>query len=108
MGRVNPRPRHRCLNLEFSLLGAGSLAPRVWRGTAEPTPDSPSSAGYTLKQHRHGVLRWFTSNVNSGLLEAINGLIQAAKARARGYRTTRNFISVTYLIAGKLKFDLPT
>jgi transposase len=66
------------------------------------------AAAYTLKQHCHGVLRWFTSHVNNGLLEAINNLIQAAKARASGYRTTRNFITMTYLIAGKLKLDLPT
>jgi transposase len=27
-------------------------------------------------------------------LEAINGLVQAARARARGYRSTRNFITM--------------
>lgn len=30
------------------------------------------------------------------------------QARARGYRTTRNLITMVYLIAGKLKFALPT
>ena len=29
-------------------------------------------------------------------------MIQAAKARARGYRTTRNLITMAYLIGGKL------
>jgi len=32
----------------------------------------------------------------------INGLIQVAKARARGYRKLRNFILMVYLIAGNL------
>jgi len=36
------------------------------------------------------------------------GLIQAAKRRARGYRTTKNLINMAYLIAGKLDFRLPT
>lgn len=34
--------------------------------------------------------------------EGINSLIQAAKARARGYRTKRNLIIIGYLINGKL------
>jgi len=37
-----------------------------------------------------------------GLLEGLNSLIQAAKRRARGYRTNRNFIAMIYLIVGKL------
>jgi transposase len=65
-------------------------------------------AAWTIKRHWQGILRWFTSRINNGILEAINGLIQAAKARARGYRSTRNLIAMTYLIAGKLRLDLPT
>ena len=65
-------------------------------------------AAYTIKRHWDGILRWFQSRINNGILEGINSLIQAAKARARGYRTTRNLITMIYLIGGKLNFDLPT
>lgn len=65
-------------------------------------------AAYTIKRHWDGVLRWFHSNINNGILEGINSLIQAAKAKARGYRTTRNLIAMIYLIGGKLDFRLPT
>jgi transposase len=65
-------------------------------------------AAYTIKRHWNGVLRWFQSGVNNGILEGINSLIQAAKARARGYRTTQNLITMIYLIGGKLNFGLPT
>lgn len=65
-------------------------------------------AAHTIKRHWQGVLRWFTSQITNGILEGINSLVQAAKARARGYRSTRNFITMIYLLAGKLKFDLPT
>jgi hypothetical protein len=34
--------------------------------------------------------------------------VQAAKSRARGYRTSKNLITMIYLIAGKLDFHLPT
>ena len=32
----------------------------------------------------------------------MNSLIQAAKSRARGYRTSRNLITMTFLVGGKL------
>lgn len=65
-------------------------------------------AAYTIKRHWSGILRWFTSKINNGILEGINSLIQAAKARARGYRTQRNLITMIYILAGKLNFGLPT
>jgi hypothetical protein len=37
----------------------------------------------------------------------INSLVQAAKARARGYRTKRNLIAMVYLLAGKPGLRLP-
>lgn len=66
------------------------------------------AAARTIKRHWTGILRWFTSSINNGILEGINSLVQAAKARARGYRTTRNLITMVYLLAGKLDFKLPT
>lgn len=65
-------------------------------------------AAWMIRRHWQGILRWFISRVSNGVLEAINGLVQAAKARARGYRSNRNLIAMTYLIAGKLRMDLPT
>ena len=61
----------------------------------------------TIKKHWAGVLRWFTSRISNGLLEAINSLIQSAKAKARGFRSTPYLITMVYLIAGKLDFKLP-
>ncbi|MBX6365718.1 MAG: ISL3 family transposase [Gemmatimonadetes bacterium] len=56
----------------------------------------------TIRLHWDGVLHWFRTRVSNGILEGINSLIQAAKAKARGYRSTRNLITIAYLIAGKL------
>ena len=66
------------------------------------------NAAYTIKRHWDGILRWFQSGINNGILEGMNSLIQAAKARARGYRSTKNLITMIYLIGGKLNFGLPT
>lgn len=59
-----------------------------------------------IEAHRLGVLRWWHTRISNGLLEGLNSLIQAAKRRARGYRSTRNYIAMIYLVAGHL--DLPT
>lgn len=57
----------------------------------------------TVKQHWAGILRAFNaSNLHTGYVEAINSLLQAAKAKARGYGTSEHFIAMAFLIAGKL------
>jgi transposase len=61
----------------------------------------------TLKSHLQGLLNAFDSGLSNGRVEGINSLIQAAKARARGYRTTGSLTTIAYLIAGKL-VHLPT
>jgi len=64
-------------------------------------------AAKTIKRHWSGVLRWFVSRISNGALEAINSLIQSAKAKARGFRNSNYLITMVYLIAGKLDFQLP-
>jgi transposase len=59
-------------------------------------------AARTIKRHCDGILRWFHSKIANGLIEGINSLVQAAKAKARGYRSIRNLTTMVYLIAGKL------
>jgi transposase len=44
----------------------------------------------------------------NGIMEAVNSFVQAAKAKARGYRSIRNLKAIIYLIAGKLELPLPT
>ena len=67
-----------------------------------------AAAAKTIKNHWDGVLNWFHSRLTTGLVEGFNSLLQAAKARARGYRSNANFITMAYLIGGKLNFALPT
>ncbi len=58
--------------------------------------------GLTIKRHWQGILNGFDSKLSNGRAEGINSLIQAAKARARGYSTSRNLILMSYMIAGNL------
>jgi transposase len=82
---------------------------KAWYGWAIRSQiDQVKKVARTVKNHWNGILAWFDSRLSNGFLEAVNGLIQAAKRRARGYRSTKNLINMAYLIAGKLEFSLPT
>lgn len=61
-----------------------------------------------VRKHWQDIFWWFISSVSNGVLDVINGLIQAAKARTLDYHSNRNLIAMTYLVAGKLRIDLPT
>jgi len=68
-------------------------------------------AAKTVKRHWSGVLSWYISRINNGILEGLNSLVQAAKAKARGYRTFKNLKTMIYMLTGKLdytKVGLPT
>ncbi|MCP4985933.1 MAG: ISL3 family transposase [Colwellia sp.] len=56
----------------------------------------------TIKKHWDGILRWYNSRINNGTLEGINSVIQAAKAKARGYKLTKNFKNIAYLLIGDI------
>jgi transposase len=57
-----------------------------------------------VRRHLDGIVAWTTSRQTNGFLEAINGLFQAAKRRARGFTRLSTIRTVIFLIAGKLDF----
>lgn len=59
----------------------------------------------TIKKHWDGVLKWRISGLTNGILEGLNSLIQAAKSKARGYRTSKYFKIIAYLVTAKLDFS---
>jgi len=58
--------------------------------------------GHSLKRHIDGILGYFKNYTTSAAIESVNGLLQLARRRARGYRTFRNFQAIAYWIAGDL------
>ncbi|MGH8571917.1 MAG: ISL3 family transposase, partial [Gammaproteobacteria bacterium] len=59
-----------------------------------------------VEQHGDGIIAWHANHLSNGLLEGINSPVQAAKARARGYRNKTKMITIVYLTTAKLQ--LPT
>lgn len=66
------------------------------------------NAARTILRHWEGIIAFAKSRISNGILEGINSLVQAARKKARGYRNADYFITMIYLIAGKLNFNLPT
>jgi transposase len=57
----------------------------------------------TIKNHWDGILRWKESQINNGILEGLNSVIQAAKRKARGYGVS-HFKTMAFLLTGKFDF----
>jgi len=57
-----------------------------------------------IRNHLDGIVAWAQSRLTNGFLEAINGLFQAAKCKARGYKRFSTIRTMIFLIAGKLDF----
>lgn len=73
----------------------------VMRSKVEPM----KAVAEMIRKHFEGILSWVDSRQTNGFLEAINGLFQAAKRKARGYVRFRTIRTVIFLIAGKLDFS---
>ena len=64
-------------------------------------------AAETLKRHRDKILSYFHNRLTNAICEGINGLVQAAKRKARGYKTFEGYAAMIYLVAGKLDLSCP-
>lgn len=59
----------------------------------------------TLKARKTEILAYFEAHLTNAIAEGINSIIQAAKRKARGFRTFEGFACMIYLVAGKLKLS---
>src|SRR5262252_3667255 len=57
-----------------------------------------------IRKHFDGIVAWTQTRQTNGFIEALNGLFQAAKRKARGYTRFATMRTVLFLIAGKLDF----
>ena len=64
-------------------------------------------AALTLRNHSKEILNYFHTRLTNAICEGINAMIQAAKRKARGFHTFEGYAAMIYLVAGKLKLDIP-
>jgi transposase len=72
----------------------------VMRSKVEPMKEVAA----LVRNHLEGIVAWAQTRQTNGFLEALNGLFQAAKRRARGFVRMSTIRTVIFLIAGKLDF----
>jgi transposase len=74
----------------------------VMRSKVEPMKEVAA----LVRKHLEGIVAWAQTRQTNGFLEALNGLFQAAKRRARGFTRMSTIRTVIFLIAGKLDFRM--
>jgi transposase len=72
----------------------------VMRSKVEPMKEVVAM----VRRHLDGIVAWAQTRQTNGFLEALNGLFQAAKRRARGFVNFDTIRTIIFLIAGKLDF----
>jgi transposase len=72
----------------------------VMRSKVEPMKE----VAVMVRRHLDGIVAWAQTRQTNGFLEALNGLFQAAKCRARGFARFDTLRTVIFLIAGRLDF----
>ncbi|MGN2392111.1 ISL3 family transposase [Pelomicrobium sp. G1] len=73
----------------------------VMRSKVEPMKE----VARLIRSHFEGIIAWAQTHATNGFLEALNGLFQAAKRKARGYVRLSTIRTVIFLLAGKLDFS---
>ena len=73
----------------------------VMRSKVEPM----KQVARMVRKHFDGIVAWTQTRQTNGFIEALNGLFQAAKRKARGYTRFATMRTVLFLIAGKLDFS---
>ncbi len=68
----------------------------------DPLLDLVRKAIGPIATHSKRILQRWTSSHSNARLEGLNGLLQAARARARGYRNITTFATIIYLLAALL------
>lgn len=64
-------------------------------------------AARSIRAHWDGVVAYLKTRITNGAAEALNGIIQSVKRKARGFRTVEYFTTMIYLVASHLDFNLP-
>jgi len=88
-------------------LGEATTMLRSWYSWAVRSRLEPiREFARTVKNNWSGILNYFDSRLTNGILEGMNSIVQTARARARGYRNVNNFITMIYLLGGKLELPV--
>ena len=87
----------------MSAIGKNNVSNRTFDWSTDSLPAVSTSSEIEGFELTRSTVAPQTRQTN-GILEALNGLFQAAKRKARGYKRFSTMRTVLFLIAGKLDF----
>jgi len=61
----------------------------------------------SLRKHQEAILEYFINRLTNAFAEGLNSMIQAAKRKARGFRTFQGYRTMIFLAVGKLQLSYP-
>ena len=61
----------------------------------------------SLRRHQEEILEYFTRRLTNAFAEGLNSIIQAAKRKARGFRTFEGYRTMIFLAVGRLQLSYP-
>ncbi len=80
---------------------------KAWCGWAQRSRlVSMVKLGRSIREHAEGILGYYLKRTTSAAIESINGIIQTARRRARGFRNFANLRAIAYWSAGLLNLNL--
>jgi transposase len=93
---------------EWPEAASAGLHLKAWCSWAARSRLAPfKKLAQTLKNHWDGILAYYPHRINSAAIESINGIIQSARRRARGFRNFENLKAICYWMAGNLNLQIP-
>ena len=78
----------------------------LWRKCRISKVEPMKDVARMIRRHFDGIIAWAQTRRTIGFMEALNGVFQAAKRKARGFTRFSTMRTVIYLIAVKLDVSL--
>jgi len=71
------------------------------------SPGRLQKLAQSIRNHWEGILSYYPNRITSAAIESINGIIQTARRRARGFRNFENLKAICYWMAGDRNLKNP-
>lgn len=92
-----------CLTFEEAAAKLRELTSWMMHSRLEPMKQVAQS----IRERAAEILEYFRHRLTNAFAEGMNSLIQAAKRRARGFRTYKGYRTMIFLVVGRLKLSCP-
>jgi transposase len=95
---------YRCMKYSDAQLRLKALTSWMMHSRLNPM----KAVAQSLRRNKQAILEYFRIRISNAFAEGMNSLIQAAKRKARGFRTFQGYRTMIFLAVGKLHLSYPS